>query len=101
MMSMKNLFRTVGLLEAISFIALLGIAMPMKYVYGMPEATKIPGMTHGFLFLIYIALATQRWDEENWSMKQLSLAFLASILPFGTLVFDRVFLSDSKAAISS
>src|SRR4051812_31873308 len=92
-MNMKTLFRTVGLLEGLSFLGLLGIAMPMKYILQVPEATKVPGMIHGLLFLAYIVLAMQRSDEENWPKGQLKWAFLASVLPFGTLIFYQTFLS--------
>jgi len=93
-MTMKNLFRTVGILEALSFLILLGIAMPLKYMMDMPEATRHPGMIHGVLFLAYIALAFQRSDAEDWPKQRLTLALVASVLPFGTLVFDRKYLRD-------
>ena len=66
--------------------------MPMKYVLGIHHATQVPGMLHGMLFLAYLALALHLSDEENWSKKQLGLACLASIMPFGTLIFDRIYL---------
>ncbi len=89
---MMKWFRTVGLLEGLSFLVLLGIAMPMKYALGMREATQIPGMIHGLLFLGYIGLAHHMSDQENWPRKKLLLAYVASGLPFGTIVFDRKFL---------
>lgn len=96
-MKLKNLFRSVGLLEALSFLILVCIAMPLKYRLGMAEATKIPGMAHGLLFMLYIGLALQQSEKESWSKKQLCLAFLASMVPFGTLVFDWKFLSARTA----
>jgi integral membrane protein len=85
---MKKLFRLIGWMEALSFLALLGIAMPMKYFYEMPTATKVPGMVHGLLFMAYIVLASQVAQKDQWSKKQLWVAYLASILPLGTLLFD-------------
>ena len=88
----KKTFRILGLLEALSIIALFGIAMPMKYWFTFPEATRIPGLVHGILFLGYIGLATQLAAREQWSKKQLYHAYLAGVAPLGTLVFDWKYL---------
>lgn len=89
---MKKIFRTVGYLEAISFLVLLGVAMPLKYYWGVHEATRVPGMAHGILFLVYLGLAIQVSENERWSKKQFWLACIASILPLGTLIYDFKYL---------
>ena len=90
---MSQLFRYTGWLEGISFLGLLGIAMPLKYAYGMPEAVSVVGMAHGVLFMVYVALAFGLSDQENWPRRKLGYAVLASVLPLGTFVFDRKFLA--------
>jgi integral membrane protein len=89
---LRALFRTTGWLEGLSYILLLGVAMPLKYVYGEPLMVRVVGMAHGLLFLAYLGLAFAMYDRENWSMKKLAGAFLASLLPFGPFVFDWKFL---------
>ena len=81
-------FRLIALLEGISFLVLLGIAMPLKYFAGMPMAVKIVGMAHGVLFLLYIALLADVAIKYKWGVKKIFLALIASVLPFGTMVFD-------------
>lgn len=49
--------RSVGLLEAISFLLLLGVAMPLKYMFDQPEMVRIVGMAHGVLWILYVGLA--------------------------------------------
>jgi len=88
----KKTFRILGLLEALSIIALFGIAMPLKYGFGILGATQIPGLIHGIFFMGYVALATQLATQEQWPRKQLFHAYLASVAPLGTLVFDRKYL---------
>lgn len=90
---MKQAFRVVGYLEALSFVLLVGVAMPLKYFYEMPAATKVPGMAHGLLFILYVFMAMEMASKEQWPKKKLYIAWLASLLPFGTVVFDRKFLS--------
>ncbi len=81
--------RIVGLAEGISLLILLGIAMPLKYVLGMPEATKAIGMIHGLLFVVYVLMIIMAHIEMNWKFKQTSLLLLASVVPFGTIYADR------------
>jgi integral membrane protein len=82
-------FRTIAILEGISFIVLLFIAMPLKYYAGLPLAVKYTGWAHGVLFIFYILLLLQVKIEYDWSFKKTFLAFIASLLPFGTFVLDK------------
>ena len=70
--------------EGYSYLALLFIAMPLKYLFGMALAVKIVGMIHGILFLIFCILLIMAWQETKWSMKNNIVFFIASIVPFGT-----------------
>ena len=66
----KNLigyFRILAIIEGISLLALLFIAMPLKYVYAMPEAVSIVGMTHGILFLLLVAFGMWVSQQKQWS----------------------------------
>ena len=80
--------RLVGLLEGISFLALLLIAMPLKYAAGQPLAVRYVGMAHGILFLLYLLALVPVALDFRWSWKTCALAVLASILPAGPFVFD-------------
>ena len=46
--------RVVGLLEGLSFLLLLFIAMPMKYMFDNPVLVKYVGMGHGVLFILFL-----------------------------------------------
>jgi integral membrane protein len=81
--------RIVGFLEGVSFLVLLGIAMPLKYIWQMPEAVKVTGMLHGILFVSYGFLVLQAKIEYSWSFKKMGLALVASILPFGPFIADK------------
>ncbi|KAA9332059.1 DUF3817 domain-containing protein [Hymenobacter busanensis] len=76
--------RVVGFLEGLSFLVLLGIAMPLKYVFGQPEAVRAVGMAHGLLFVLYVLLVIMVAIEYSWSVRKAALAFAASLVPFGT-----------------
>jgi len=89
---MKN-FRIVAYLEGISLVVLMGIAIPMKYVWGQPQMVKAVGWVHGILFIAYVCLMASVSAEEKWSNKNKLWAVIAAMLPFGTFVFDRKCLS--------
>jgi len=82
-------FRKAAIAEGISFIILLGIAMPLKYLAKIPIAVTIAGSIHGLLFITFIRLAWEVKNKHSKSSSWMGKAFLASILPFGTIVMDK------------
>ena len=97
-MNKLNLLRGTAFLEGISFLLLLFVCMPLKYVWGMPEYVSVAGMAHGVLFMAYILLVFSYGVEVSWGIKHSLWALLAGILPFGTFVADkRIFLKYKSA----
>ena len=84
-----NRFCFVALLEGISYLVLLGIAMPLKYFMDMPEAVKYTGWAHGLLFVAYMFLLINVAIQYNWKFSRIVLVFLASLLPFAPFIVDR------------
>jgi integral membrane protein len=82
-------FRMVGFIEGISYLVLLLIAMPLKYIYGMPEAVRLVGITHGALFTGYLILLAMAAKKYNWNIRFAIILFVASLIPFGTFYTDR------------
>ncbi len=87
-------FRIVAFLEGISFLVLLGIAMPLKYIAGLPEAVRMVGMAHGVLFVMFTILLIQVAMEYSWSFKKATLSFISSFIPFGTFYADHKWFRD-------
>jgi integral membrane protein len=87
--SILNQFRVIAVLEGLSFIILLFVAMPLKYIWDFPMAVRYVGMAHGLLFVAYVAWLAVCHLSYKWELKFSFLAFIASFLPFGTFVLDR------------
>ena len=85
-------FRVISLLEALSFVILLLVAMPIKYILGNPELVRIVGMAHGILFVLYIISALLFKNKLNWSNQILVVVILCSIIPLGPFYVDRKYL---------
>jgi len=81
-------FRIIGFIEGLSYLALLFIAMPVKYMLGNPVPVKIVGMGHGALFILFILALYLASSEHKWGFKFNLYAFIASLIPFGTFILD-------------
>ncbi|HEX8060213.1 MAG TPA: DUF3817 domain-containing protein [Cyclobacteriaceae bacterium] len=81
--------RLIGIAEGFSFLILLLIAMPLKYVFDFPLAVKYVGWAHGLLFILYVVAVLAAIRAMNWGIKGVAVAVIASLLPAGTFVLDR------------
>ncbi len=81
-------FRLIAFIEGLSYLVLLLIAMPLKYLADFPLAVTIVGGLHGGLFILYFVLLVPVWIERKWPIGKLAGATLASLVPLGTFVFD-------------
>ncbi len=80
--------RLIGAFEGISFLVLLGIAMPLKYFADFPEAVKVVGSLHGLFFVLYLLAVVNATIAHRWKFLRVLGAVIASFLPFGPFVFD-------------
>ncbi len=90
-------FRKIAFAEGISFLVLLLVAMPLKYLTDLPIAVTICGGLHGILFIAFIILAYLVKEETKKDLKWLGKALLASVLPFGTFYMDKEWKKEEAA----
>jgi integral membrane protein len=90
-------FRTIAWTEGLSYVALLFIAMPLKYFADMPLAVRVVGMAHGLLFIAYVVLVALLWARGTFSLLRATWALLMSVVPFGTFLLDRQIARDLGA----
>lgn len=98
-MNTLKLLRWLGLIEGISFLLLLFVAMPLKYLYQAPEAVRVVGMVHGFLFVALVGVLVHVSVERSWSVIKGAQIFGAAIVPFGFVFIDRL-LKREMASLS-
>jgi integral membrane protein len=80
--------KIIALLEGLSFLVLLFIAMPLKYFADMPGMTRQVGMAHGLLFVLYVILVIEVKIVMGWSFRKMIIALGASVVPFGTFYIN-------------
>lgn len=95
---MWKALRWTGVLEGASYLLLLGVGMPLKYVYAVGGPNKAIGMAHGVLFVAYVVLAWLVMRQKRKSLRWwATLSFLA-LWPLGTFFADRRFLRREPSA---
>ncbi|PUB16607.1 DUF3817 domain-containing protein [Paenisporosarcina sp. OV554] len=82
-------FRFMGLLEGSSLLILLFLAMPLKYFFGFPEAVRVVGSIHGFLFVSYCLFIAYMTFIVRWPFLYSVIAVIVAFIPFGNILFDR------------
>ena len=87
-----KMFRWISILEGISFLVLLLIAMPLKYIWDAPRMVEVVGMAHGILFVAYIFGALLLYRPMNWSFKTLTIICASSVVPLGPFYVEKKYL---------
>jgi len=83
-------FLLMGKIEGYSYLLLLFIAMPLKYIFQIPEFVRPVGSLHGALFVAFMILLALMFFKVKLSFKNSILAFLMSLVPFGTFFLKRL-----------
>jgi integral membrane protein len=94
---MKNLLltqvgrlRIIAILEGISLLILVFVAMPLKYILHYEDGSKIMGPIHGALFLLFVFNTLSVGVAQGWKFKTTTWkVLLACIIPFGTFYIDK------------
>ena len=81
--------RLASLTEGVSFLVLVGIAMPLKYLAGIPLAVKVVGWAHGLLFVVLVILLLGVMVDRKWKLSQAAMVFVAALIPLGPFLIDK------------
>lgn len=87
--TLVRVLRYTGVVEGISFLLLVLVAMPLKYIWDAPMMVRYVGMAHGWLFVAYVALALYTAIEMRWSFGRWLWITAASFIPICTFITDR------------
>lgn len=90
--------RVIAFIEGVSYLLLLGVAMPLKYLAGFPPAVKIVGWIHGLLFVLYLFAVAEVTLRHRWSAARALIALVAAFIPFGTFWLDRQLRGEERRA---
>ena len=86
-------FRIISIIEGLSYIILVFIAMPLKYMFNYPMAVKIVGMSHGVLFILFFVALVMAMNRYKWKFLGFQL-FVYSLLPFGFILIEKIIMKN-------
>ena len=89
MKNLSALLRPIMFAEATSYLVLLVVAMPLKYIWHLPIAVKIAGSIHGGLFVAFCIALQQACAAGRWPTKRAFMLFVASFIPILPYFLDQ------------
>lgn len=78
-----------AILEALTLLVLLCVAMPLKYWADIPEAVSLVGPIHGLAFLVFLWFVTRSWAEGLIDWLGALRLFVGALIPFGGFINER------------
>lgn len=83
-------FSWIARAEGVSLLVLFGVYMPLKYGAGIEidGGQGWIGWVHGVLVFLYLLALGTGVFGNRWGLLAGALGFVASLLPFGTFVFE-------------
>jgi len=93
---MIKIFKIIALLEGVSYLLLLFIATPLKYFSDNDTYVKLLGKPHGLLVIAYLFFTLLLKKQMKWSLKDIFIILICSVIPFGTFWMDKKYLSETN-----
>ncbi len=81
--------RLAGLIEGTTLVSLICIAVPLKHLGGIPEATTVVGPIHGVAFILYLVTLVDNFVGGGWTLRDMVRTSIVAIIPLGTFINDR------------
>ena len=81
--------RRAAIAEALTLLALLCFAIPLKYWAGIPLAVSVIGPVHGLAFMVFLWFVVRSWAEGLVEGKGALRLFLGAFIPWGGLINER------------
>ena len=85
---MKGL-RRAAIAEAVTLLALFGLAMPFKYVLGEPRLVSVVGPVHGLMFMVFLWFVIRSWAEGMINGVGAARLFIGALIPMGGFINER------------
>jgi integral membrane protein len=90
-------YRTLAYVVGVMLLVLVLVAMPLKYLAGMPGPVAVVGTAHGFLYAVYLLTAFDLALRARWTAKGTVLVLLAGTVPFLSFVAERIVTRKTRA----
>jgi integral membrane protein len=83
-------YRIMAWIVGVLLIALVLVAVPVKYMAGIDEPVTVLGTLHGWLYFIFFLTALDLAVRARWTLKGTVLTVLAGTVPLLSFYAERV-----------
>ncbi|MGI5208493.1 DUF3817 domain-containing protein [Spirillospora sp. CA-108201] len=82
-----------------TLLVLLVIGMILKYgPTDMPALAGVVAPVHGFLYMVYLAVAYDLWRRTGWPLSRMVVIVLGGVVPLMTFFVERRVVRDAREA---
>ena len=82
--------RLASVLEASTLALLVFVAVPLKHIFGIPQAVSVMGPVHGLAFLFYLWMLIQSHFQIGWSAREWMRMSLCAFVPLAGFINERL-----------
>jgi integral membrane protein len=90
-------YRVMANVVGVLLIALIVVAVPLKYLAGIPTPVTVLGTAHGWLYALFFLSAVDLALRAKWSLKGSALTVLAGTVPFLSFYAERTATRKTRA----
>ena len=90
-------YRVMAWVVGVLLIALVLVAVPVKYLGGPDEPVAVIGTAHGWLYALFFLTACDLAVRARWSLRGSVLVLLAGTVPILSFVAERIATRKTRA----
>ena len=90
-------YRVMAWVVGVLLVALVLVAVPVKYLAGIDGPVAVIGTAHGWLYAIFFVTACDLALRARWSLKGSVLVLLAGTVPVLSFVAERIATRRTRA----
>jgi integral membrane protein len=90
-------YRVMATVVGVLLVLLFVVALPLKYLAGIPEPVTVLGTAHGWLYALFFLSAVDLALRAKWSLKGAVVALVLGTIPFLSFVGERAVTQKMRA----
>ena len=92
-------YRVMAWVVGVLLIALIFVAVPLEYIWHVPEPATVLGTAHGFLYGLFFLSAVDLALRARWTLKGTVLTLLAGTVPVLSFFAERTATRKTRAGV--
>lgn len=82
-------YRVLANIVGVVLIVLVFVAMPLRYLAGIPEVSKTVSPVHGVMYMLLVLSVISLGRSRGWPISRMALVALAGTVPVLSFVVER------------